>query len=133
MNILIVEDDKAQVSLLTRLLRREGHNVKAAMAPLPAFELIRRGSIDVVLMDLGLPGLDGLSFVRKLKKYDELAHIPIIALTGQPREFGETNALRAGCVGYMEKPIDTKALLNLLKIHGPATTQPHAKPSRKKK
>ena len=132
MTILIVEDDKAQANLLSKLLKHEGHLIKVAYAPLPAFEMIRRGDIDIVLMDLGLPGLDGVSFVRKLKKYEDIANIPIIALTGQPREFGEVDALRAGFVAYLEKPVNTKVLLDLLKTHGPATA-PIERPSKKKK
>jgi CheY-like chemotaxis protein len=87
-----------------------GHQVKSSKAVLPAFETIRKGEIDVILMDIMLPGLNGLSFTRKLKKYPEFRDIPIIAMTGHSRESMEANALRSGCDGFIEKPIDAASL-----------------------
>ena len=114
MNILILEDDASNRHLLEVFLKREGYKTTALGSVLQAFEHIRRGVIDVILLDIGLPGLDGISFTQKLKKYPELRDIPIIAITGHPREFLEGHALRSGCNAYLEKPVNTKVLLKLL-------------------
>ena len=137
MNIIIVEDDDAQRELLQTFLKHHSHHVKSTGAVLPAFEMIRRGNIDVILMDIGLPGLDGLAFVRKLKTYGDLADIPVIAMTGQTEKFYRDRALKAGCAGYLPKPIDTKELLKLLAEHDPgsepgADAQSPPLPSKKK-
>lgn len=119
MNILIIEDDNAQRILLQMALTKQGHKVKSTNAVLPAFEMIRRGNLDVVLMDIGLPGLDGISFVKKLRKYIEFASIPFIAVTGRTDQYCRDHALAAGCVAYVEKPIDLAALLKLLSEYAP--------------
>ncbi len=119
MNILIIEDDNAQRILLQMALSKQGHKVKSTNAVLPAFEMIRRGNLDVVLMDIGLPGLDGISFVKKLRKYTEFDNIRFFAVTGRTDQYSRDHALAAGCVAYVEKPIDIAALLKLLSQFAP--------------
>jgi len=114
MNILIVEDDEQSRRLLEILLKKEGYKTTALGSVLQAFEHIRKGTIDLILMDVGLPGLDGISFTQKIKKYPELRSIPIIAITGHPKEFLEGHALRSGCDAYLEKPVNTSVLLKLV-------------------
>ncbi|HEV8537655.1 MAG TPA: response regulator [Bacteroidota bacterium] len=114
MNILILEDEEVSRQLLEILLTRHGYRSKAVGSVLQAFEHLRKGLYDLILMDLGLPGLDGISFTRKLKKYPEFRDIPVIAMTGTPREFMEATAVRAGCDAFLEKPVDTDALLKTI-------------------
>ena len=114
MNILILEDDENSRHLMELLLKREGYKTTALGSVLQAFEHIRKGNIDLILMDVGLPGLDGISFTQKLKKYPAFSRIPIIAITGHPKEFLEAHALRSGCDAYLEKPLNTEALLKLV-------------------
>lgn len=114
MNILILEDEEISRELLEVLLKDEGHTTKAVGSVLQAFEHLRKGIFDLLLMDIGLPGLDGLSFTRKIRKYPQLREIPIVVFTGHPKEFMEGSALRAGCDAYLEKPIDVKTLLNTI-------------------
>jgi CheY-like chemotaxis protein len=123
MNILILEDDEGSRTLLEILLKGEGHTTIALDSVLQAFEHIRKGTIDLILMDIGLPGLDGISFTQKIKKYPKLRHIPIIVITGQPKEFLEGHALRSGCNAYLEKPVNTKELLKLIKKFGGAKSK----------
>jgi CheY-like chemotaxis protein len=110
MNILIIEDDAAGRKLLKSLLTSMGHKVKATGAVLPAFEMIRRGELDLILMDIKLPGMSGTSFTRKLKTYPEFQDIPIIAMSGHPKDSPEYTAIRAGCDAYIAKPIDPHSL-----------------------
>lgn len=114
MNILVIEDDEETSSLLRIILEEEGHEVKVASDALPAFEILRRGAIDVILMDLGLPRMDGLSFTRKLKTYPQFNAIPIVAMTGMPGAYLSSDALRAGCDVYLEKPVRREELLETL-------------------
>jgi CheY-like chemotaxis protein len=110
MNILIIEDDAASRKLLEALLNSMGHQVKSTGAVLPAFEMIRKGDLDLIMMDIRLPGLSGISFTRKLKTYPEFRDIPIIAMTGYPKDSPEHHAIRSGCDAYLEKPITSKSL-----------------------
>ena len=114
MNILILEDEQDSRELLEMLLKRSGHKTKAVGSVLQAFEHIRKSIYNLVLMDIGLPGLDGLSFTRKIKKYPHLRDIPIIAVSGQPQELMEGNALRAGCDAFLQKPVDAQVLLDTI-------------------
>lgn len=123
MNILILEDDESIQKMLEMLLKGEGYKTIAMESVLQAFEHIRKGTIDLILMDIGLPGLDGISFTQKIRKYPQLRDIPIIVITGQPKEFLEGHALRSGCDAYLEKPVNTKKLLKLIAKFGSAKTK----------
>jgi CheY-like chemotaxis protein len=114
MNILILEDEEGSRKMLDVFLKEAGHKTVALDSVLQAFEHIRKGAIDLILMDIGLPGLNGISFTQKIKKYPDLRNIPIIVITGQPKEFLEGHALRSGCNAYLEKPVDTTELLRLI-------------------
>ena len=114
MNILVLEDDERSRKLLELSLGSEGHSIVGVGSVLQAFEHIRKGTIDLILMDIGLPGLNGISFAQKIKKYPRLRDIPIIVITGHPKEFLEQHALRSGCDAYLEKPVNTTELLKLI-------------------
>ena len=119
MNVLVIEDEPILLELMKVVLSEAGHKVFMAEKILPAFEILRHGNIDLILMDIGLPGLDGISFTRKLKKYPEFQAIPVIAVTGTPKEFLEEDALQAGCNAYLQKPFKTNELLRLISSIGP--------------
>ena|SRR5258707_136047 len=135
MNILILEDDENSRRLMEILLKREGYTTTALGSVLQAFEHIRKGAIDLILMDVGLPGLDGISFTQKLKKYPAFSQIPIIAITGHPKEFLEGHALRSGCDAYLEKPVNNEMLLKLVAQfnHSAPKQEPAAKSAKSKK
>jgi CheY-like chemotaxis protein len=112
---LIIEDDDTSAKLLSLVLSREGYRTKTSSSVLSAFEVLRRGGIDIVLMDLGLPGMDGITFTRRLRTYPALQQIPIVAITGYSSDYGEESALRAGCDGYLAKPISTRLIADQLR------------------
>ncbi len=108
--ILVIEDDLENLTMLTILLQELGYATRSTGKILPAFEMLRKGDIDLILTDIDLPGLDGISFARKLQKYPQFKHIPVIAMTGHLEKYFKQTALRGGCSAFLEKPIDTKLL-----------------------
>lgn len=110
MTILIVEDDGPALRLLTAVLDRKGYVVVGETSAEEAGRQIKRRPPALVLLDLKLPGMDGLSFARKLKDDGETKHIPIIAITAATEKFSREDALAAGCHAFITKPIDTRML-----------------------
>lgn len=108
MRILIVEDDAASMKLAHVVLTHEGNEVSEAEEAIKALKSIKQKKPHVILMDLVLPGLDGLALTRKLKKDPQTCRIPIIAVTAFPDRFSREKALAAGCDAYIIKPIDTR-------------------------
>ncbi|MGB0133899.1 response regulator [Dokdonella sp.] len=108
--ILIVDDNPVNLKLARSVLEIEGHKVDAAIDAESALEYLHETIPDLILMDIALPGMDGLSLTRKLKADPRWRTIPVIALTAFAMLSDEKRALDAGCDGYMTKPIDTRQL-----------------------
>ena len=106
--ILVIEDNEANQMLTRAVLELDGHEVRVASSAPEAAELIREHAPELILMDLQLPGQDGLSFTRELKSDAATAGIPVVALTAHAMNGDREQALRAGCAGYISKPIDTR-------------------------
>ena len=106
--ILVVEDNPLNLELVTDLLEAAGFVVCPAHTAEEAFRAARDLSPDLVLMDLSLPGLDGLAATQALRADPATRRLPIIALTAHAMKGDEALALRAGCDGYLAKPIDTR-------------------------
>jgi CheY-like chemotaxis protein len=106
--ILVVEDNEANQMLTRAVLELEGHWVRVATSAEEAMKSIRDEPPDLVLMDVQLPGQDGLSLTRALKSDAASAAIPVVALTAHAMSGDREEALRAGCAGYISKPIDTR-------------------------
>ena len=108
--ILIVEDNEANQLLARAVLEREGYEVDVAATPAEALNRLNARVPDLILMDIQLPGQDGLSFTRQLKASALTAAIPVVALTAHAMRGDREESLRAGCAGYIAKPIDTRSL-----------------------
>jgi two-component system, cell cycle response regulator len=108
MNILLIEDDPTDRKLLRAVLNSSGDRVIEQAAAEEAFEAIRRERPELILLDLKLPGMDGLALARRLKADDETRPIPIVAVTVGAEEFSREEALRAGCDAYILKPVNTR-------------------------
>jgi CheY-like chemotaxis protein len=106
--ILVVEDNEANQLLVSAVLQREGYDVRLAGSAPEAREQIHEQRPDLILMDVQLPGQDGLSFTRELKANPSTASIPVVALTAHAMAGDRANALDTGCEGYISKPIDTR-------------------------
>src|SRR5438128_9210885 len=106
--ILIVEDNEANQLLARAVLEMAGYRVDVAGAAPDALKRLSARTPDLILMDIQLPGQDGLSFTRQLKADPATAPIPIVALTAHAMSGDRGVALGAGCAGYISKPIDTR-------------------------
>jgi CheY-like chemotaxis protein len=106
--ILVVEDNLANQLLTSSVLERAGYHVLLAESSVEALEHLAAHTPDLILMDVQLPGMDGLSFTRALKSVPETAGIPVVALTAHAMAGDRDEALAAGCAGYISKPIDTR-------------------------
>ena len=111
-NILIVEDDKMSQDMLSRRLRRAGYSVTIVETGKSAIEIIKHESFDIILMDIGLPDMDGLDVTRQIKQNPNLKSIPIIALTAHAFKEDFESALAAGCDDFDTKPIQLPRLLS---------------------
>jgi CheY-like chemotaxis protein len=106
--ILVIEDNPNNMMLVVAVLARAGLGSAQASSAEEARLLIETLTPDIILMDIQLPGEDGLSLTRELKTNPSTAHIPIIALTAHAMQGDEVQALTAGCDAYVAKPIDTR-------------------------
>jgi two-component system cell cycle response regulator DivK len=110
MKILVVEDEAASLKLAHLVLAEEGHEITEAEAAGKAVEEILRSEPDAILLDLGLPGINGLTLARNLKRDPKTQHIAIIMTTGFPERYSRKQAIAAGCDGYIVKPMNTRTL-----------------------
>ncbi len=108
--VLVVEDNAANQLLTCSILEREGFQTDVAESSVEALKVIDEHRPDLILMDLQLPGVDGLTLTRRLKTIPELKEIPIVAVTAHAMIGDRASALAAGCAGYISKPIDTRTL-----------------------
>lgn len=109
--ILIVEDNDMNRDVLSRRLARRGYHVLIATNGVQGLRLARTHQPDLILMDLGMPEVDGWECTRRLKADATTRHIPIIALTAHAMVGDRQKALSAGCDEFDTKPIDFPALL----------------------
>lgn len=107
-HLLIVDDNPINLKLAADLLEIDGHKVERAVDAEHAAELLKHFIPDLILMDIALPGIDGLTFTRMLKTDERLKHVPVIAITAFAMKGDEKKAFDAGCSGYITKPIDTR-------------------------
>ncbi|MET0591275.1 MAG: response regulator [Polyangiaceae bacterium] len=108
--ILVVDDNPTNLKLAVDVLQFANYEVLRASNAEQAENVIRSSRVDLVLMDIQMPGMDGLTLTRKLKANPEVSHIPIIAVTSFAMKGDEQKARDAGCDGYLAKPIDTRKL-----------------------
>ena len=113
--ILVVDDNEAGLMLAAAVLQREGFQVDSAGSSEEVMERLNKRLPDLILMDVQLPGQDGLSLTRRLKADPATATIPIVALTAHAMASDKEDALAAGCVGYISKPIETRTLGDLVR------------------
>jgi CheY-like chemotaxis protein len=110
MRILVVEDEPASMKLAHLVLSSDGHEVTQAEAVDKAIEQITQSEPEVILLDLELPNMDGLSLARTLKSDPEKKRIVIVAVTAYPERYPREEVLAAGCDAYIVKPINTRKL-----------------------
>jgi CheY-like chemotaxis protein len=107
--ILVVEDNPMNMELAQELLEIEGFEVLPAQDAITGIEMARTELPDLILMDLQLPGIDGLQATRLLKEDPATSAIPVVALTAHAMNHHGAQAREAGCCAFITKPIDVEA------------------------
>lgn len=115
--ILIVDDNATNLKLVAYLMRANGYTVETALDAESAIDAIRVNHPDVILMDIQLPGIDGLELTRRLKADPGTRDIVIVAVTAYAMKGDQAKALAAGCDDYITKPIDTRSLPDTIARH----------------
>jgi len=105
--ILIVDDDERSIELTRDVLEAHGYLVYSATTGHDALKLAREIQPDLILMDIRIPGMDGLDVTRALQDDKATRQIPVVALTACALIGNENDVFAAGCIGYITKPIDT--------------------------
>ena len=108
--ILYVEDDFNNRTLVRRVLEAEGYQVVDAANANQAMGCLKEHKIDLILMDINMPEVDGYALTTKIKSVPEYAKIPIVAMTANVMRGDRERSLEAGCDGYIQKPIDIDLL-----------------------
>jgi len=111
MKVLVIEDNPANMKLAVSLLVRENYDVLQAVDALGGIAVAKEVLPDLILMDIQLPGMDGLAATRLLKADPATRHISVVALTAFAMKGDEEKMLAAGCDGYISKPIRYKEFL----------------------
>jgi len=108
--ILYVEDNPDNRNLIRRVLNADGYSVVEAINAAQAIEKLEDNRIDLILMDINMPDIDGYTLTSKIKSIQKFSKIPIVAVTANVMRGDREKSLEAGCDGYIQKPIDIDTL-----------------------
>ncbi len=106
--ILVIEDNAVNMELVCDLLEMAGYDIIQAADAESGIKVADKEQPDLILMDISLPGMDGLQATRVLKQRQSARQIPVVALTAHAMKGDEDKVLEAGCNGYITKPINTR-------------------------
>ena len=109
--VLVVKDNELNMKLVTDLLRIGKFQVLEAVDAESGIQLARVHHPNLILMDIQLPGMNGPCAIKVIKEDDSLNDIPVVALTSHAMARDKDKAIKAGCIGYITKPIDTRRFL----------------------
>lgn len=113
--VLCVEDNSVNMLLVSRIVEAEGHElIKAEDGP-AALDVLAETTPDIILLDINLPGINGLELARRFKADERLAPVPLIATTAQVLVGDRERCLEAGCDDYLPKPLDIRKLREVIR------------------
>jgi CheY-like chemotaxis protein len=112
--ILVIEDNDLNMKLIRTLLKLKNYQTIEAVDAESGIQLAREYHPDLILMDIQLPGMDGLTATRVIKNDLAMKDIPVVALTGYAMPGDDEKTGDAGCVSYIAKPIDTRSFLETI-------------------
>ncbi|MGH2783692.1 MAG: response regulator transcription factor [Actinomycetota bacterium] len=115
--VLVVEDDPAVSHMIAEILRLEGYGATVVSEGRRALESLRSSAYDIVVLDIMLPGMDGISIMKAIREDPATAEIPVVILSAKTDDATTWAGWRAGCNYYMTKPFDPQELLEILKRH----------------
>jgi two-component system, cell cycle response regulator DivK len=113
--VLIVEDNELNMKLFKDILQAQGFRTVETRQGLDALELARSHMPDLIIMDIQLPEVSGLDVTKWIKADEQLAHIPILAVTAFAMRGDEQKIRDAGCEGYMSKPISLRGFMEAVR------------------
>ena len=115
MTIMVVDDDDEVRLLIMRILQIEGYRQIGAASGVEAHQRALEDTPDLILMDIGMPRMDGLTTLWKMREHPELAHVPVVIISAYDSYDLRGEAASAGCQGYLTKPIDPADLRAMVK------------------
>lgn len=114
--VLVIDDDRLHRNALIDALEFSGFTVAEAATGVESIDMAAAGDVDVVLLDIGLPDVDGVELIPKLRQAAHSAGLPVVALSGRTMAADRDRALKAGCDAYMTKPPSVRELIGTLSI-----------------
>ena len=118
--VLCVEDNSTNMLLVSRVVEAEGHQLVRAEDSTSALEALKQYTPDIILMDVNLPGMNGLDLSRHIRTELQLTEVPIIAVTANVLVGDKERTLEAGCNDYLPKPLDIRRLREIMREYLPA-------------
>jgi CheY-like chemotaxis protein len=115
--ILCIEDNDSNMRLVSRIVEGERHEFLTAVDGTTALAMAQRERPDLILLDINIPGINGLELARQLKSDASLASIPVIATTANVLLGDRERCLEAGCDAYLPKPLDVRELQSILRSY----------------
>lgn len=115
-SILAVDDQKVMRDLVSAILTAEGHDVTVAEDGTQALDLARQYQFDMVLSDINMPNMNGISLVSKLRRLEHFEDTPIIMLTTESSDFKKDKAKKMGANGWLQKPFQPERLIKAVNI-----------------
>jgi CheY-like chemotaxis protein len=112
--VLVAEDNPVNRELLRELLENRGYSVIEACNGQEALDMVEQSQPDLLLLDIGMPVLDGFTVIRRIRQNPSLATLPVLAVTAYAMRDDRNNVLNAGFDGYLSKPINARELANEL-------------------
>ncbi len=112
--VLYIEDNFQNKRLVRKILKSKGYEVLEADDGLTGVEMTLREHPDLVLMDINIPGIDGMEATARIKSTPEIQHVPIVALTANAMRGDRERIMAAGCDEYMQKPIQNAKLIETI-------------------
>jgi CheY-like chemotaxis protein len=113
--VLIVDDDIRNIFALSSVLEDYGMEIKTADNGREAIEHARKGDLDIILMDIMMPEMDGLETTKEIRKITACKDLPIVAVTAKAMKGDRERCIEAGAWDYLSKPVDREQLLTVLK------------------
>ncbi len=115
MHVLYIDDEPNNRMLVRRIMLVEGFSIEEASNAPDGIELALARPPDLILMDISMPGVDGLTATKQIRDLPQIAHVPIIALTALAMAGDREMILKAGCDGYISKPINIDTFVDEVK------------------
>jgi CheY-like chemotaxis protein len=113
--VLIVDDDIRNIFALSSVLEDYGMDIRTADTGREAIDLARKGDLDIILMDIMMPEMDGLETTKEIRKMPNCKDLPIVAVTAKAMKGDRERCIEAGAWDYLSKPVDREQLVTVLK------------------